>query len=172
MSGETKANVSGWSIDTALEHLLAVIATHDKRYAQRFDAAEKAVADALIAQEKLTRASFAASEKAIEKSDINAEKWRANANEWRSAMTDREGRFAIRSDMEALKERIDRSEGKGVGISALWGFIVGGIGVIATAVAMFMGIRAPAPAATPQVVYVPAPPNTLLPTTPPQQVPR
>lgn len=147
MSGETKANVSGWSIDTALEHLLAVIATHDKRYAQRFDAAEKAVADALIAQEKLTRASFAASEKAIEKSDINAEKWRANANEWRAAMMDREARFAARTETEAefralrseissLKESRSTDKGRSAGGAAMWGYVLGGVGLILTIIAV------------------------------------
>lgn len=94
----------------------------------------------------------------------------SNANEWRAAMSDREGRFASRGDLNALKERIDRSEGKGQGFSAMWGFVVGGVGLLAALLAVFVSFRAPS-AATPQVVYVPAPPGALLPSTPPT-VPR
>lgn len=57
------------------EHFETLLAEQEKRYAQRFDAQEKAIAVA----------------------EANAEKWRANANEWRQAMTDRERNFLPRS---------------------------------------------------------------------------
>jgi len=45
-----------------------------------------AISAALTAADKLNSVIFAASEKAIEKADANAEKWRQNANEWRAAI--------------------------------------------------------------------------------------
>lgn len=143
MSGETKTNISGWSVDTALEHLRALIDGNDKRYEQRFQASEKAVVDALAAQEKQTRASFAASEAAINKADINAEKWRANANEWRAAMMDRENKFAsrvetdakleaVKAEIAALKESRSTDHGRGAGRQDLWGYIIAGAGLLLT----------------------------------------
>jgi len=72
--------------DMTPEHLKvyfeALLAEHDKRYEQRF-----------LAQEKAMEAAFASSEKAIAVAETNSEKWRANANEWRKAMDDRERNF-------------------------------------------------------------------------------
>jgi len=162
---------SSWTPEIVRDHVLAVIGANDRRYEDRFAASDKAVLSALNAQEKAVNAALAASEKAVLVAENNAEKWRANANEWRGTMNDREGKFAQRSDLEALKERLDRSEGKGVGLNAMWGFIVGGIGVVAAVIGLFISFRAPAVAPS-QVVYIPAPPNTLLPSTPPVNVPR
>lgn len=103
---------------------MAIIAANDKRYEDKFTGQDKAVLSALAAQEKAVNAALAASEKAVLVAENNAEKWRANANEWRSAMTDRETRFAVKSDLEALKERIDRADGGSKGMRDLWGWIV------------------------------------------------
>jgi len=102
-----------------------------------FEAADKAVKAALAAQERETAAAFLAAEKAIHKSDVNAEKWRENANEWRASMLDRETKFASRAEMEAelkatrveiasLKERLDTIAGRAGGSAAMWGYVVGG----------------------------------------------
>jgi len=60
----------------------ALLAEQDKRYEQRF-----------LAQQEAMDAAFASSEKAIAVAEANSEKWRANANEWRKAMDDRERNF-------------------------------------------------------------------------------
>lgn len=54
----------------------------DLRYSQLSDEREKAV-----------RAALAAAEKAVAVAQNNAERWQANANEWREAMNDRERNF-------------------------------------------------------------------------------
>ena len=56
------------------EHLEALIAEADKRYAERFEAQERALTTA----------------------EEHAQQWRNSANEWRSAMTDRERNFLSR----------------------------------------------------------------------------
>lgn len=124
-----------WTPEIVRDHVVTLINANDKRYEDKFAASDKAVLSALAAQEKAVNAALAASEKAVLVAENNAEKWRANANEWRSAMTDRESRFAMRSDLDALKERIDRSEGKGSGLHVMWGYVVGGIGLVAAVVA-------------------------------------
>lgn len=72
------AEKTGWSLDT----LKALMDERDLRYSQLSDEREKAV-----------RAALAAAEKAVSVAQTNAERWQANANEWRSAMTDRERNF-------------------------------------------------------------------------------
>ncbi len=90
MSGETEQNISAWTIDSLHSHLITILGEIDKRYEQRFQAQEKAVLAAL-----------AAAEKAVTVAEVNAEKWRSNANEWRGSMDDRERNFARRDSVEA-----------------------------------------------------------------------
>lgn len=84
-----------------LTGLRELIDERDTRYTERAVADAKAVDAALKAAERLTSTIHEASQKAIEKADINAEKWRANANEWRGAMQDRESRFATKPEVES-----------------------------------------------------------------------
>jgi undecaprenyl pyrophosphate synthase len=115
--------LTGWTPELVREHVLAILAANDKRYEERFAAQEKAVKDALAAQEKAVNAALAASEKAVSVAETNAEKWRSNANEWRSAMTDREKRFVSQQEYQLLKERMDKGEGGGKGMRDMWGWI-------------------------------------------------
>jgi hypothetical protein len=112
-----------------------------EHFDEKFAAADRAVSAALAAQEKATAAAFVASEKAISKADVNAEKWRENANEWRSSMLDRENKFAQRAEMEAelkairaevamLRESRAAGSGRGAGQAAMWGYVVGGFGFV------------------------------------------
>jgi hypothetical protein len=107
---------SSWTPEIVRDHVLSVIEANDKRYEDKFTGQDKAVNAALAAQEKAVNAALAASEKAVLVAENNAEKWRANANEWRAAMSDRETRFANRGDLEAIKERLDRMEGADKGV--------------------------------------------------------
>ena len=137
MSGETEQHVSGWTVDTLKEFVSAAITAADVRYEQRFLAQEKAVKDALTSQEKAVNAALAASEKAVFVAEQNAEKWRTNANEWRGSMNDREAKFVQVPEFLALKERIDKSEGHGKGVSDLWGWLVAAIAIIIAVVSHF-----------------------------------
>ena len=134
---------SSWTPEIVRDHVLRIIEANDKRYEDKFAASDKAVLSALAAQEKAVNAALAASEKAVAVAENNAEKWRANANEWRAAMTDREGKFAMKSEFEALKERLDRFEGRGHGMSAMWGYIVAGATLAFAFIMAYLGLRAP-----------------------------
>jgi hypothetical protein len=124
---------------TISEFLERVIDERDRQYQAQFTAADRARDTALAAQKELTAAAFDASEKAIARADVNAEKWRQNANEWRASMLDRENRFASRIEVEteikALRAEIaglreSRAEGGGrsLGSHAMWGYVVGAVG--------------------------------------------
>jgi hypothetical protein len=78
-AGETKTNVSGWSVDTLHEHIRSVMDERDARYSQLSNAQKDAV-----------NAALSSAERAVEKAENIAEKWRQNANEWRAAMSDKD----------------------------------------------------------------------------------
>jgi hypothetical protein len=103
----------------------------DAMFAER----EKAVEAALAAQEKAVTAALESSDKAIDKAEANAEKWRASANEWRGAMSDRDRELPSRREVEAafeairartgvLERQVARAYGVAAGAIALAGVAV------------------------------------------------
>ncbi len=90
---------AAWTVETLKEYLEGRLADLKVHMDQRFKDQKEAVLAALVS-----------SEKAVDKAEINSEKWRANANEWRAAMSDRETRFATRSevlsDLKALEAKV------------------------------------------------------------------
>src|ERR1035437_157542 len=122
-----------WTSSLVLTHLRELIKANDCRYielfsssekavttafiasekatAAAFAASEKAIRDALAAQEKSTQAAFVAAEKAVALAEANAERWRQDAQDWRTRMTEREKDFAKTTEVSSLKERIDRGDG-------------------------------------------------------------
>lgn len=140
MERKTEGN---WTLLALKEHFEKLFKEQDTRYEERFKAQEKAVVNALAESKEQTKAKFEASEKAIQKAEENSEKWRANANEWRAAMQDREAKFAPRVEMEnrlkahdekinELREGTSRSVGAGNQAASSWAnsqWLIG-IGVI------------------------------------------
>lgn len=115
--------MSNWTVETLKEHFEGILAEKDKAINIALAAAKEAV---LVAES-------------------NAEKWRSNANEWRGAMSDREKTFVSRAEFDAYrgsvekalsveKERGDVNQGRGLGAGALWGYIVGAIGLAVTVI--------------------------------------
>jgi hypothetical protein len=125
-----------WSVDNLRQHFDALRAEEERRYEQRFLAQERAVAAAL-----------ANAEKTADRLEDQAAAWRANANEWRAAMTDREQRFVTREAFDAqaavlaaLAIRFEKTEGRGLGRAEIVGlvfatatFVGAVVGVIAAA---------------------------------------
>jgi hypothetical protein len=70
----------------------------------RFEAMDRAVLAAVQSTKERNDAGLAAQEKAVKLAEENAALWRASANEWRGAMTDREKNFAPRDQLEALQK--------------------------------------------------------------------
>ena len=126
-----------WTPGLVLKHFTEILNSYDVRYQERFAAQEKAVKDALAAQEKAVNAALAASEKAVSVAETNAAQWRAGANEWRSAMTDRERNFATQAEFLLMKERIDKNEGSGKGMRELWGWLTAAVVMVVSVVSNF-----------------------------------
>jgi predicted mannosyl-3-phosphoglycerate phosphatase (HAD superfamily) len=72
VSGETEANISGWTVDTLHSHVLAMLREKDLRDAQRFEARQLALRDALVGQEKAVNAALQAAQQAVQKAETAA----------------------------------------------------------------------------------------------------
>jgi hypothetical protein len=154
MAGETEASVSAWTTDTVLAHLRELIDERDRRYEQRFEGQEKAVAAALAAQEKAVAAALSAADRAVSKAELAAEKRFEAVNEFRGQLADQAGRLLPRSEadvalggvrekidgltgrVEALGTRLERGEGQRSGLKDGWGYLVGAAGFVATLIAI------------------------------------
>ena len=140
-----------------LEHVSVLLASMDRRYQERFEAQTKAldaaflaqqtaVQAALLAQQTAVGAAMTASEKAVMKAEVAAEKRFDGVNEFRQLVTDlvreqmprveAEQRLAaMREQIDELKGALAQSQGRGAGLTAGWGYLVGAaslIGLIAT----------------------------------------
>ena len=69
MSGETEAQVSGWTTDTLRQHFTDLLNEKDARYEQRFQAQETALSTALTGQEKAVGAALLAQGTAVTKAE-------------------------------------------------------------------------------------------------------
>jgi hypothetical protein len=78
----------GWTVDTLKEHV-------DQRF---------------LDQQTAVNAALVSAEKAVTKAEVNGAEWRASANEWRGAMTDRDAKFATREQVEALSQRVNMNQ--------------------------------------------------------------
>lgn len=128
---------------TLREHFLALLAASELRTADRLASQDKATATALAAAEKAVNAALAAQEKAVSLAEANSALWRASANEWRGAMTDREGQFvktaelmSANAQIKEIKESLASTQGRGQGRGDMWGYVIGAVGLIATVAAI------------------------------------
>lgn len=142
----------GWSVDTALDYILSLIAANDKRYEQRYEASQKALDAALTAQKEATQAAFAAqkegisaalaaADRAVQKAEASAEKRFESVNEFRSTLADQQRNLIPRSEVgvmisaltekiNALEKVIDKMEAERMGIKGGWGYAVGVVGLV------------------------------------------
>ena len=104
-----------------------------------FDAEIKRIDQILAEREKQTQNALAASQHAIDKAEQEGLRAREAANEWRSAMVDRERQFASRESHDLLESQVDylrRAMDTGVGRRTAW---VAAAGIIATLIAIGVG---------------------------------
>jgi hypothetical protein len=107
----------------------------DAMFAER----EKAVEAALAAQEKAVTAALESSDKAIDKAEANAEKWRASANEWRGAMSDRDRELPSRREVDtALMGVSDRTRVLERQVARAYGVAAGAVALAGVAVAIVL----------------------------------
>ena len=107
MTGETRSEESGWTVDT----LHALMNERDVRYEQRFQAQQKALQDALLAAEKAVSTAMASADRAVLKAENAAEKRFEGVNEFRATLADQAARLMPRQESEvslaAMREKID-----------------------------------------------------------------
>jgi hypothetical protein len=149
-----------WNIETLKEYFTSLIEGNKHLYQEKFIAAEKAVESALIAQKDLTNAAFASSEKAIVKAEDAQRDYNVRSNEFRGQLDDQAQTLMPRIEsmglmksledkvivtakanadkidilskkLEITSDRLTIIEGKGSGMNALWGYIIGALGIIA-----------------------------------------
>ena len=115
--------MSGWTVDTLRvyhERLITDLRVSfldlnketDLRYQQRFDAQTKALDAAFLSSQTAVSAALLAAKEAVAAAEINNQRWREAANEWRAAMTDRERNFATVEALHSLAETVDKIEKK------------------------------------------------------------
>jgi hypothetical protein len=114
----------GWSIDTALDHVLGLMAANDLRYEQRFQATQKALDSAFASQKSAIDAAFAAQKSAIEaafsaqkegisaalaaadravnKAELATEKRFESVNEFRAALDNQQRTLIPRSEVAEI----------------------------------------------------------------------
>lgn len=138
---------SEWTIGTLKAYYDALLASNDQRYAQRFAAQEQAIASALSSQEKAVAAALAAADRAVAKAEMASEKRFESVNEFRNTLKDQQSGLVSRTEVESeirafrimideLKARINRNEGRGAGLQAGWGILIGAVGLIAAVIAI------------------------------------
>lgn len=127
-----------WTVESLKEHFSTVIGSNDRRYEERFVAQEKATDVALDALNKRfdstnefrqtlsdQAATFIPRAEAIQRADNNAEK----ISNLDKRMTDA---------LAIINSRLDLNTGKSTGMNAVWGYIVGAIGLAATVISIIL----------------------------------
>lgn len=138
MSGETEKDISGWTVDTL--HSMMMV---------RFNLLNELLDERKAAQEKAMDAALAAAEKAVVKAEVATEKRFDAVNEFRQTLSDQATHFIARSEyltsakgiddkMADIKARLDKQEGKGVGLNAGWIYLLGVIAAIGTVVSVLI----------------------------------
>lgn len=134
MSGETEAQVSGWTVDTLHSHLSRMIDANDRRYddrldaavklieawreasitqhhemdvrqQQRFEAQQNAINAAITAQRAAIDAALVATDKATHKAEMANEARFASVNEFRAQLTDQAATFVSRVEFDGMALR-------------------------------------------------------------------
>ncbi len=123
MSGETEAEVSGWTVNTLHSHVRqlleerdhryqvrydlvkdgvsALMTEADKRYEQRFIAQQEAIQAALLAQKEVVQAALIAADRAVAKAEMASEKRFEGVNEFRATLSDQAANLMPRAEAEA-----------------------------------------------------------------------
>lgn len=151
MSGETEKAPSGWTVDSAMAHLLALREADRHHYDAMREGDNLRHEQRFVAQEKAVTNALASSKEAVTKADTASEKRFDSVNEFRQMVNDVVSRMMPRTEAEsgmatnaekidALAARIDRTEGRSGGLSQGWGYLVGAVGLLATFIAIFFAL--------------------------------
>jgi hypothetical protein len=113
------ARTGGWTVDTLHLHLDRMFAEMDKRNEQRWQATERAIA----------------------KAEAAADRRFELLNELRSGVAAREQVEAVEKQLDELKGRLDKTEGRAAGLGAGWVYLVAAVGLATTVVGLILAFR-------------------------------
>jgi len=133
------------------QHFSEIQEQKDLQHAQRFEAQQLALRDALTAAEKAVAAALAAAEKAVSKAEVANEKRFESVNEFRKALTDQATLQMPRPEamalFAALEEKIrviskvqDMNTGKGTGVNMVWVAMATVVTIIVGVIGMAAGL--------------------------------
>jgi len=164
VSSSGHAPPGGWSLETAIDYLLAVgnekhahvlsvIAGNDRRYEERFGASQKALELGLSGQKSEISAALAAADRAVLKAEMATEKRFESVNEFRGTLDNQQRTLIPRSEVgvmvEGLNEKInnltkqvDALVATAQGVKGGWGYAVGAVGLLLALGSLVMiGVR-------------------------------
>jgi CHASE3 domain sensor protein len=141
------ASAESKRLDEKIAHVHDLLVEKDKHYEQRFSDTKIAVDAALIAADKAVAAQLAGQKEAVTKAETAAEKRFESVNEFRNTLSDQQRTLMPRAEaevkfevnnklMDAILARLDKTEGKGAGLSQSWGVLVGAVGLIGSLIAI------------------------------------
>jgi len=175
VSGETRARVSGWTIDTLATHHDTIRQMQDKFDIER----DRRYAEVATEREKALKiketADLAALGLAREIQTYKDEK----ANQLREQISGERGMYPTKSELNGVVEKIDAqlkpinefvsaARGHIGGTKAVQSNIAWVVALIASLIAIGTFVFRTTPT-VPQIIYVPAQPGTLIPSPAPQQ---
>jgi len=131
------------------QHIDSELVSLRREIDQRFEGMKEATTTAMAAAEKATAAALNAAQRAVEKAETASERRFDGVNEFRAALSDQQNtlmpraeamsRFtAVEEKVTGLSSRIDRGEGRGSGLSAGWGYLVGGALLLIAVITLVM----------------------------------
>ena len=152
MSGETEAQISGWTVDTLHSHLVRMLEERDKRFEQRFIAQQEAIQAALLAQKDAVAAALTAADRALTKAESASEKRFEGVNEFRSTLADQAALLMPRGEVSTLisaldgkvsdlADRVTRAEGRNAGVALSWAIGTAGIGLLIGVIGIVMALN-------------------------------
>jgi hypothetical protein len=174
-----------WTIETYAAHNEALRVSEEKFQGER----DRRYAEVKASEEKALKVKEQADRDALDLArQIQAYK-DEKANELREQIGSERGLYATKGDLTAAVDKLEAqlgpvltymagtqgaSSGMAANRNALMSIVALVVGLITIGTFVFVTLRTPAPAPVqqPQVIYVPAPPGALLPSTPPQPAPR
>lgn len=144
---ETSEPAGGWTVDTALQHVLSLIGSNDHRYEQRFIDLQKLSESMHSAHKEAVQTAMSAADRAVVKAEMAAEKRFESVNEFRSTLADQQRNLMPRSEVEvitkgliekinALEKQLDSITAERQGIKGGWGYAVGVIGFVLTLITL------------------------------------
>lgn len=143
MTGGTKAQVSGWTIDTLAVHH-AVLREADEKYDLERD---RRYAEVKNAEEKALKVKEEADKTALGLQRENQQYKDEKANQLREQIGSERGLYATKQDVVAAVEKVQASitplvtfvsnaQGRSAGLNSGWVWILGALGAVSTLASM------------------------------------